>query len=62
MSLDTSKNLMKYIGALPSYIHYTLLLLNPTNQDEASVQATHIEIMGKNVHDENQFKHADDHS
>ena len=33
--------------ALPNYIHHTLLLLNPTNMDESSVQDTHIESRGK---------------
>ena len=47
--LDASKPLMKYIGVLPNYIHHTLLLSNPTNLDEASVQATHIESSGKHV-------------
>ena len=38
---------MKYVGALPNYICHTLLLLNPTNLDEASVQVIHIENRGK---------------
>ena len=59
--LDTSDTLMKYIGALPNYIRHTLLLLNPTNLDEASVQATHIERMGKYAQDERIFNHSKDH-
>jgi hypothetical protein len=32
--LDYYETLMKYIGALHSYIHHTLLLFNPTSLDE----------------------------
>jgi hypothetical protein len=47
--LDSYENLMKYIGALHSYIRHTLLLFNPTNLDEVCVKATHLENMGKHV-------------
>jgi hypothetical protein len=43
---------MKYIGALHSYIHYTLLLFNPTSLDKVCVQATHLENKGKHVQED----------
>jgi hypothetical protein len=46
--LDSYETLMKYIGALHSYIHHTLLFFNPTNLDEVCVQDTHLESRGKN--------------
>ena len=50
--LDSYETLMKYIGALHSYIHHTLLLFNPTSLDEVCVQATHLENMGKHVQED----------
>jgi hypothetical protein len=50
--LDSCETLMKYIGALHSYIHHTLLLFNPTNLDEVCVQATHLENRGKHVQED----------
>ena len=47
--LDPYETLMKYIGALHSYIHHTLLLFNPTNLDKVFVQATHLEDRGKHA-------------
>jgi hypothetical protein len=47
--LDSYETLMKYIGALHSYIRHTLLLFNPTSLDEVCVQATHLESRGKHV-------------
>jgi hypothetical protein len=47
--LDSYETLLKYIGALHSYILHTLLLFNPTSLDEVCVQATHLENMGKHV-------------
>jgi hypothetical protein len=47
--LDSYETLMKYIGALHSYIHHTLLLFNPTSFDEVCVQATYLENRGKHV-------------
>jgi hypothetical protein len=47
---------MKYIGALHSYIRHTLFLFNPTNLDEMFVQETHLENMGKNVHEKHTKK------
>jgi hypothetical protein len=43
---------MKYIGALHSYIHHTLLLFNPTSLDKVCVQATHLENRGKHVQED----------
>jgi hypothetical protein len=41
---------MKYIGGVQSYLHHTILMLNPTNIDKLSVQATHLEAnKGKHV-------------
>jgi hypothetical protein len=50
--LDSYETLMKYIGALHSYIRHTLLLFNPTNLDEVCVQATHLENRGKHVQED----------
>ena len=47
---------MKYIGALHSYIHHTLLLCNPTDLDEVCVQATHLESRGNNVQEDHTKK------
>jgi hypothetical protein len=35
--------LLKYIGGMHSYIRHTILMFNPTNIDEVSIQANHIE-------------------
>jgi hypothetical protein len=47
--LDSYETLIKYIGALQSYIRHTFLLFNLTSLDEVCVQATHLENMGKLV-------------
>jgi hypothetical protein len=47
--LDSYETLIKYIGALHSYIHHTLLLFNPTSLNEVCVQATHLENKRKHV-------------
>ena len=60
-SLDT---LLKYIGSLHHYLRHTLLLLNPTSVDEASVQDTHLESRGKHLQEDRQkkpFKHNNNH-
>jgi hypothetical protein len=59
--LDSYETLMKYIGALHSYILHSLLLFNPTGLDEVCVQATHLESRGNNGHEENPFKHPENH-
>jgi hypothetical protein len=50
--LDSYETLMKYIGALHSYIRHTFLLFNPTSLDEVCVQATHLENKGKHVQED----------
>ena len=52
VSLDSPKTLMKYVGALHSYIRHTLMLFELTNLDEVSVKATHLENRGKNVQED----------
>jgi hypothetical protein len=47
--LDSYETLMKYIGALYSYIRHTLLLFNTTSLDEVCVQATLLENREKHV-------------
>ena len=49
ISLDSPKTLLKYIGGLHSYLKHTILMFNPTSIDEVYVQATHLEVRGKNV-------------
>ena len=39
--------MLKYIGGLHSYLRHSILVLNPCNLDEVSVQATHLESRGK---------------
>lgn len=45
--LYTQDTLLKYIGGLHSYLRHSILVLNPCNLDEVSVQATHLESRGK---------------
>jgi hypothetical protein len=47
--LDSYDTLMKYIGALHSYILHNCLLFNPTSLDKVCVQDTHLENKGKPV-------------
>jgi hypothetical protein len=56
--LDCYETLMKYIGALHSYIFHTLLLFNPTSLDEVCVQATHLENRRKHVQEDPTKKHS----
>jgi hypothetical protein len=50
ISLYTRETLLKYIGGMHSYLRHTILMFNPTNIDEVSVQATHLEASkGKHV-------------
>jgi hypothetical protein len=46
------ETLMKYIGALHSYIHHMFLFFNPTSLDEACVKSTHLENRGKYVQED----------
>ena len=50
--LDSYETLMKYIGALHSYIRHTLLLFNPTSLDKVCVQTTHLENREKHVQED----------
>jgi hypothetical protein len=56
--LDSYETLVKYIGALHSYIHHTFLLFNPTNLGKVCVQDTHLENMGKHVQEDPTKKHS----
>ena len=44
--------LMKYIGALHSYIQHMFILFNPTSLDEVCVKATHLKNNGKHVQED----------
>jgi hypothetical protein len=48
VDLSSQETLLKYIGALHSYLRHTILMFNPTNLDEVCVHATHLEARGKN--------------
>jgi hypothetical protein len=48
VDLSSKETLLKYIGALHSYLRHTILMFNPTNLDEVCVQATHLEARGRN--------------
>jgi hypothetical protein len=50
--LDSYETLMKYIGALQSYIQHIFLFFNPTSFDEVCVQATHLENKGNHVQED----------
>ena len=41
------ETLLKYIGGLHNYHRHTILMFNPTDIDEVSVKATHLEARGK---------------
>jgi hypothetical protein len=54
--------LIKYTGALHSYLRHTILMFNPSNLDEVCVQATHLEARGRNdIHKGNKktFSHGE---
>jgi hypothetical protein len=52
VDLSSQETLIKYIGALHSYLRHTILMFNPTNLDEVCVQATHLEARGnKDTHE-----------
>jgi hypothetical protein len=48
VDLSSQETLLKYIGALHSYLRHIILMFNPTNLDEVFVQATHLEARGRN--------------
>ena len=52
VDLSSQETLLKYVGALHSYLRHTILMFNPTNLDEVCVQATHLEARGnKDTHE-----------
>jgi hypothetical protein len=52
VDLSSQETLLKYIGALHSYLRHTILMFNPTNLDEVCVQAMHLEARGnKDTHE-----------
>jgi hypothetical protein len=62
VDLSSQETLLKYIGALHSYLRHTILMFNPSNLDEVCVQATHLEERGRNdSHEGNKkpFNHGD---
>jgi hypothetical protein len=62
VDLSSQETLLKYIGALHSYLRHTILMFNPSNLDEFCVQATHLEARGSNethVGNKNPFIHGD---
>jgi hypothetical protein len=62
VDLSSQETLLKYIGALHSYLRHTILMFNPSNLDEVCVQATHLEERGRNdTHEGNKktFSHGD---
>ena len=52
VNLYSQETLLKYIGGLHSYLRHTIIMFNPTNLDEACVQATQLEVRGKHSVDE----------
>jgi hypothetical protein len=62
VDLSSQETLLKYIGALHSYLRHTILMFNPSNLDEVCVQATHLEARGRNETHEGSkkpFSHGD---
>jgi hypothetical protein len=48
VDLSSQETLLKYIGALHSYLRHTILIFNPSNLDEVCVQATHLDARERN--------------
>jgi hypothetical protein len=48
VDLSSQDTLLKYIGALHSYLRHTILMFNHSNLDEVCAQATHLEARGRN--------------
>jgi hypothetical protein len=48
VDLSSQETLLKYIGALHSYLRHTILMFNPSNLDEVCVQDNHLEERGRN--------------
>jgi hypothetical protein len=62
VDLSSQETLLKYNGALHSYLRHTILMFNPSNLDEVCVQATHLEARGRNdthVGNKKTFSHGD---
>jgi hypothetical protein len=62
VDFSSQETLLKYIGALHSYLRHNILMFNPSNLDEVCVQATHLEARGRNeTHEGNKkpFSHGD---
>jgi hypothetical protein len=62
VDLSSQETLLKYIGALHSYLRHTILMFNPSNLDEVCVHTTHLEARGRNKTHEghkNPFIHGD---
>jgi hypothetical protein len=62
VDLSSQETLLKYIGALHSYLRHTILMFNPSNLDEVCVHDTHLEERGRNeTHEGNKkpFKYGD---
>jgi hypothetical protein len=62
VDLSSQETLLKYIGALHSYLRHTILMFNPSNLDKVCVQATQLEARGRNeTHEGNKkpFSHGD---
>jgi hypothetical protein len=56
--LHTLETLLKYIGGMHLYFCHTILMFNPKNIDEVSIQDTHLEAnKGKHVEDESGEPH-----
>ena len=49
VDLQSQDTLLKYIGCLHIYLQHTIIMFNPTNLDEACVEATYLEARGKNL-------------
>jgi hypothetical protein len=62
VDLSSQETLLRYIGALHSYLRHTILMFNPSNLNEFCVHATHLEARGRNdTHESNKktFSHGD---
>ena len=46
----TLETLLKYVGGLHYYLRHRILMFNPTNIDEVSVQDIHLEASTRNDH------------
>lgn len=58
ISLDSAEIVTKYVGPLHSYIRNSLFLFEPTDINEASVKAMHLESSGMHVQNYHQKRAA----